>query len=297
MAPPIAVVTGACSGIGLALTKYLLERKWNVAMADVNPPKEDLAGTTYIKADIGSWDQQAAMFTQAYEWQGRIDFVALNAGVDDRDDIFHSISGDPSKPPKQPNMLCFDVNLIGTYYGLKLAAHYLSLDGTAAGKPKKGGKIVVTASAAGIYPAPNIPQYVSAKHGLVGLVRSVGPLAAQDYNITINALCPALVSTGFAPPGLLEKFTPEQFTPMSTMMRCFSEMASFDQIADEDWVEKGPSGETVEGNLEQLIWHKPPPRPEGASYRNEEGESIWASAYVERNRKFAEEDWMSLKQQ
>lgn len=73
-------------------------------MADLNPPKEEFKNTLFVKTDISSWDQQAAMFQQAYEWHGRLDFVALNAGMDDRDDIFNTISFDPAKPPKQPNM-------------------------------------------------------------------------------------------------------------------------------------------------------------------------------------------------
>lgn len=151
MVPPIAFITGASSGIGLALTKHLLERKWNVVMVDVNPPKEVLINTLFLSCDVASWDQQASTFQKAYEWQGRLDFVALNAGVEDRDDIFNSISGDPAKPPKEPNVLPIGVCFIGVYYGLKLAAHYLSLDSEAAGKSKPGGKIVITASASGIY--------------------------------------------------------------------------------------------------------------------------------------------------
>ena len=113
----------------------------------------------------------------------------------------------------------------------------MSLDSKAAGKPKSGGKIVITASAAGIYPIPVVPQYAIAKHGLVGFVRSAGPVA-QAVNITINAVCPALVATNIAPPGLNESFSEDQFTPMSTIMRCFSELAILDSVGDEDWVEK-----------------------------------------------------------
>ncbi|KAK0256688.1 hypothetical protein LTR29_012414 [Friedmanniomyces endolithicus] len=276
MAPPTAVITGASSGIGLALTKYLLERGWAVAMADLNEPPLKLPNTLFIRTDVSSWAQQASLFAQAYAWQGRLDFHAANAGIDDRDDIFHSLSNTPTNPPKEPNMLCFAVNLFGPYYGAKLAAHYMSLDSSLAGKPQLGGKIVVTSSAAGIYPSPFAPQYAATKHA-------------------INAVCPALVRTGLAPPGLLDSFTEEQITPMSTMMRCFSELADLDGVGDAEWVERGKSGETVEGNLEELTWHRAPGKPEGASYINDEGQAAWAKIYFERNKKFAAMEWVKGK--
>jgi NAD(P)-dependent dehydrogenase (short-subunit alcohol dehydrogenase family) len=107
------------------LTKHLLEREWNVIQADINPPKENLDNTRFVKCtiplgvvsteasadycqrlpgDVSSWDQNTALFQKAYEFTGRLDFCALNAGIDDRDDIFKSLSKDPNKPPKKPNM-------------------------------------------------------------------------------------------------------------------------------------------------------------------------------------------------
>lgn len=288
MAPPTAIVTGAGSGIGLALTKHLLSLKWAVGMLDLNPPKEELSNTLFIKTNIASWEQQAAAFKRIYEWNGRLDFAALNAGIDDRDDIFNSLS---NQPPRQPNLLCFEVNLNGTYYGVKLAAHYMRLDSSAAGKAKPGGKIVCTASAAGIYPMFVAPQYGASKHALVGLVRSLAPDAAAK-NIRINALCPALVATNLAPPGLLDSFKEEQFTPMTTMIRAFEALAEFGGVGEAGWVESGRNGETVEGNLRELIWHQAPVRREESSYVDEEGMKAWKLAYRDRNVRFAGEEWL-----
>lgn len=64
---------------------------------------------------------------------------------------------------------------------------------------------MVTASAAGIYPFVQCPQYGMAKHGLVGLVRSLAP-RAREVGVAINAVCPALVRTALAPKGLLDSF-------------------------------------------------------------------------------------------
>ncbi len=115
MAPPMAIVTGGASGIGLALVQHLASLGWKVVIADINPPKELVPGTLFVHTDISSWDQQAEMFKQAYAWGKRLDFCALNAGVDDRDDIFGTLSNDIDKPPQEPNTKTFDVNLTGTH--------------------------------------------------------------------------------------------------------------------------------------------------------------------------------------
>lgn len=123
------------------------------------------------------------------------------------------------------------------------------------------------------------------------MVRSMAPVAS-GVNIRINAICPALVRTNLPQPELLEKFTEEQFTPMSTIMRCFSELGDLDNVEDEDWITKGKSGETVECNLQDLMYHEAPKRPEQTSYHNEEGAKAWREVYVQRNRNFAMQEWM-----
>jgi 15-hydroxyprostaglandin dehydrogenase (NAD) len=281
MAPPTAIVTGACSGIGLALAKHLLALGWHVFMADVNSPPEQLDNTTFIRADISSWTEQAALFKQAYDAQGRLDFCGLNAGISDRDDIFNNITFDPSKPPQEPNLKTIDVNFTGQYYGVKLAAHYMNLDSSAAGKKRVGGKIAVTTSGNGLFPISAVPIYCATKHALVGLVRSLGPIS-QAKNICINAIAPAMVATNLPEPGFLELFPPEQITPMSTIMRCFDVISQFEDVEEEDWVQKGKSGELVEGNLQELIWHPSPERSAQSEYLNEDGMKVWTETYAKK---------------
>lgn len=81
----------------------------------------------------------------------------------------------------------------------------------------------------------------------------------------------------------------------STIMRAFSELADLENVADEDWIEKGKNGETVEGNMQELIWHKPPQRPSSSTYENQEGLKAWKRVYVDRNRKWAATDWKNEK--
>lgn len=56
MGPPVAIVTGGSSGIGLALAKHLVLQEWKVVIADINPPKETVGNSLFIATDIFSWD-------------------------------------------------------------------------------------------------------------------------------------------------------------------------------------------------------------------------------------------------
>lgn len=247
MSHPVAFITGASSGIGLALTKHLLSKDWHVVLADINPPPPSAAlptdTTIFIPCDVSSWDQQADAFRTAFAWHHRLDFAALNAGIAEPDDTFHSLSSSADHSPSKPNTKTFEVDLLGVYYGIKLFVHYASLNQPPAAP---GGKIVITASSAGLYAMPGIPQYTAAKHGLVGLTRALAPKAAE-HNITINAICPAMVRTGLAPPELLDAYPEKYITPMSTIMR------AYDELMDE---ERRANGQVVEASQGELYYRE-----------------------------------------
>ncbi|KAG8170031.1 hypothetical protein KVR01_000776 [Diaporthe batatas] len=279
----VAIVTGGCSGIGLALSLHLAAKNWHVYILDIQDPVSEIPteAVTFLKTDVSDWDQLASAFQTAYSRFSRLDFVALNAGIVDRDEIFGSISGDPANPPKSPNMLTFGVNLYGPYYGLKLAAHYMSLPGGKAAA--KGGKVVMTSSMAGIRVYAPYPQYSSSKYGVLGLTRAVAP-ASEKVGIRVNCVCPALVATGMAPPGL-ENFPKSIITPMSTMIRAFDELCEFDKLAAEGkeaWVASGPNGAVVEANLQNVTYREEPPRESDPIVDNGMVDAL-TTKYEERN--------------
>lgn len=266
----IALVTGGASGIGLALTRHLLTKGWDVVLADVVSPKQELGlpadRTLFVKTDVSSFEEQANLFSKAFNWRGRLDFAALNAGIAERDDIFGTI--DTSKAPTKPDMSTFDVDLSAVYYGIKLFAHY------AAQNPVPGGSIVATASAAGLYPLYAIPQYTAAKHGVVGLVRSLAPVAAP-HGITINAICPQFVVTGLDQT-LVRLFPARLHTDMSVVMQ------AFDELTDENLKH---TGQIVEACAEGLYYRHvvESDAPSVQELRKSQGMKEWQESIIQMN--------------
>jgi hypothetical protein len=78
---------------------------------------------------------------------------------------------------------------------------------------------------------------------------------------------------------------------MSTILRCFDTLADLGHVENEDWVEQRRTGETVEGNVQDLIWYNPPEQPQGkgGKFERQNGALVVAEAYKESKRQFAME--------
>lgn len=282
-------MTGACSGIGLALTQHLLRHtpsasqpyRWRVVLADVRadsfeaaskrlPASPDSGRVLFVPTDVSSWSDNADLFEKAYRWArsssttaasepdgaaggrdgvARIDFLAANAGTDDKERI--QAVFDLDEPPQPPDLRCLDVNLISVFYQIKLFIHYARKTRRDLGQRPASGesnptttttsdhsspsssavdplpyqpKITITSSCVGQYPFPPAPQYCAAKHGLLGLVRSIAPSMLTQDSIAVNAVLPAFVPTALAPAGLVAAWPREHVTPRSTVVAAFAEL-------------------------------------------------------------------------
>lgn len=171
---PVAIITGASSGLGLALATQLLSKGYRVSFADINPPPSSVPlspdKAIFTRTDVSSWDSQCALFAATYKAWGRLDFLAANAGIDDRFDLYSDetverIDENGEEVIKKPNNKTWEVDVEGVLWGIWLAKHYFLKkrdlkDGEVA------GRIVVTSSAAGIYSLPEQPLYTAAKYAV-----------------------------------------------------------------------------------------------------------------------------------
>ena len=109
---------------------------------------------------------------------GKLDIVSANAG------IFSFGTLEDLSDEAWKDML--DVNLTGVWHAVKAAIPHLKANG--------GGSVILTSSDAGLFAFPNIGHYVSAKHGVVGLMRTAALELAND-NIRVNSIHPTNVDT------------------------------------------------------------------------------------------------------
>lgn len=179
---PVAIVTGAASGIGRATAELFAARGHRVVAVDLREPDWcDGSEVIALRGDMSVEDDNAAMVTVALDRFGRVDAAILNAGVagslgfeaDGAMERFDAVSA---------------VNLRGVALGIRHTAPAIR---STAG----GGAIVATASTSGLAGDPGNWAYNATKAGVINLVRS----AAIDYGsqgIRVNAVAPGPVETG-----------------------------------------------------------------------------------------------------
>ena len=171
----VAVVTGAASGIGRAIATRLVDDGWDVVAADLRPDADGPGAP--VEADLTTREGNRAAVDAALERFGRIDAVVANAGFQ------HVAPVAEFDEDKWDGLL--DLLLTSPFLLAKYAWPALS---------ERGGSIVAIASAHALVASPFKAGYVSAKHGLLGLVKTLA-LEGAESGIRATALCPGFVRT------------------------------------------------------------------------------------------------------
>ena len=171
-----ALVTGAASGIGRAITARLERDGWRVLAVDLSPgpdgPGEPLA------ADLSTREGNRAAVDGALERFGRLDAVVANAG-------FQHVAPVEEFPEERWDAL-LAVLLTSPFLLTRHAWEALGASGD--------GRFLAVASVHGLVGSPFKAGYVAAKHGLLGLVKVLA-LEGAERGISVSALCPAYVRT------------------------------------------------------------------------------------------------------
>ena len=184
-----AIVTGSTSGIGLAYARAFAAEGATVVIngfgdADaIEATRAELAASSgadafYDPADMSRGDEVAAMVEQAVQRTGSVDIVVNNAGI-------QHVSPIEDFPPGKWDAI-IAICLTSAFHTARAAVPHMRKAGW--------GRIISTASAHSTVASPNKGAYVAAKHGLVGLTKTVA-LETATGGITVNCISPGYVWT------------------------------------------------------------------------------------------------------
>lgn len=184
-----AIVTGSTSGIGLAIAEAFAAEGCNVVINSFSDTSADRAiaekiakdhkvAAHYVQADMSKAADCRALVAKAAERFGTVDVLVNNAGIQ------HVAPVEEFPIEKWDAIIA--INLTSAFHTIAAAIPLMKKAGS--------GRIINIASAHGLIASPYKSAYVSAKHGIMGLTKTVALEVARD-KITCNAICPGYVLT------------------------------------------------------------------------------------------------------
>jgi len=191
----VALITGAGSGIGRATSIVLSDAGAQIVVADVNEEGgretvdmlEKAGGkAAFVATDVTKREDLERMVSFAEETFGGLDIAYNNAGIGTPRPTFPDANAEDWERTVM-------VDLWAVIAGVQAEVPAL--------KRRGGGVIINTASVAGLIAYAPDPIYAAAKHGVVGLTRSMAALL-PEHNIRINCVCPGVVDTPMVRRGL-----------------------------------------------------------------------------------------------
>jgi 3-oxoacyl-[acyl-carrier protein] reductase len=177
----VAVITGGSSGIGLALTRELVDQGVSIGVGSRRGSDLDLPNVLSLPCDVRVRSQVARLVAETVDRFGRLDILVANAGVGSYADFLAT----PAAHVEE----MIDTNVKGTIYLLQEGIPHLLT--------ASGGDIVTVASEAGRRGLPGEAVYSASKFAQVGLTRALDN-ELREKGIRCTAICPGGVATEFA---------------------------------------------------------------------------------------------------
>ncbi|AIL13403.1 3-hydroxybutyrate dehydrogenase [Candidatus Paracaedimonas acanthamoebae] len=243
----VAVITGSTSGIGLNIAIKLAEAGASIMLNGFGDPVEITQLCTsleqtykvqvkYFGIDLAQATGPQTLLTYTQQTLGRIDILVNNAGIQ----YVAPIESFPAD--KWETILA--LNLSAAFYGIQAALPLM--------KEQKWGRIINIASAHGLVASAFKSAYVAAKHGLLGLTKTVA-LETASENITCNAICPGWVLTPLVERQIQERAQQQGITYEQASRDLLSEkqpsqrFVSPEEIGDLAVFLCGPGGNSMTG--------------------------------------------------
>jgi NAD(P)-dependent dehydrogenase (short-subunit alcohol dehydrogenase family) len=192
-AEKVALVTGAGSGIGRAISERLAAKGATVVLVDIDKAGleetrqeiDDRGGRCQVvAANVVEREHLESAFATASAAEASFQVLCNNAGIATTPPFLGELFGMPAGPAAGWKTVV-DVNLSAVISGTELGVMAMR---------ETGGVIINTSSVAGLEPYPPDPVYAATKAALVNFTRSLAGLA-QTHGIRVNCLCPALIDT------------------------------------------------------------------------------------------------------
>ncbi len=183
IAGKVALVTGAASGIGLAIAREFAQLGARVTLSDIDTERgsavaAELSGAHFQRADMAQSADIQRLVAETIALEGRIDILVNNAGIQYVAPIIEF--------PEAKWRQIIDIMLTAPFLLTQAALPSMYAH--------KWGRIINIASVHAMRASAFKAAYVAAKHGLIGLTR-VTALEAAEYGVTCNAICPSYVRT------------------------------------------------------------------------------------------------------
>ncbi len=178
----VALITGGCSGIGLAIVKRFIAAGAQVIAADLKRTSAlDDSGASFVAIDVADENRVATAFAYVESKFGKFDILVNNAGIGLQEGRMIEADVDAFNRT-------LSVNLNGVLYGLKYGPRHMN----------NGGSIINTASLAASVTMPEYTGYSVSKAGVVKLTQQAA-VELGGRNIRVNAVCPGTTLTPMEP--------------------------------------------------------------------------------------------------